>query len=158
MAWTTPRTWVAGEVPTAAIMNAHVRDNLQYLLQRPYNAQADAAGLSDLTSSSTSYVNVSADYSKTVAIKSGRALVYFSGRLSLTNSGGGNIGGLRLVVDATNYSVGVITGDQVITFAWVIGALSDGNHTFTMQWYVNAGNTINLKRTLAPTSFLILEV
>ncbi|HEY2086383.1 MAG TPA: hypothetical protein VGH54_10225 [Mycobacterium sp.] len=28
MAWTTPRTWVAGETITAAIMNTHVRDNL----------------------------------------------------------------------------------------------------------------------------------
>jgi hypothetical protein len=29
MAWTTPRTWVAGEVVTAALMNTHVRDNLK---------------------------------------------------------------------------------------------------------------------------------
>jgi hypothetical protein len=29
--WTTPRTWVAGEKPTAATMNAHVRDNLTAL-------------------------------------------------------------------------------------------------------------------------------
>lgn len=28
MAWTTPRTWVAGEVVTAAILNTHIRDNL----------------------------------------------------------------------------------------------------------------------------------
>ena len=28
MAWTAPRTWVAAEVVTAAIMNTHVRDNL----------------------------------------------------------------------------------------------------------------------------------
>lgn len=28
MAWTAPRTWVAGEAPTAAIMNTHIRDNL----------------------------------------------------------------------------------------------------------------------------------
>jgi len=28
MAWTSPRTWVTGEVVTAAIMNTHVRDNL----------------------------------------------------------------------------------------------------------------------------------
>lgn len=27
MSWTAPRTWVAGEVVTAAIMNTHVRDN-----------------------------------------------------------------------------------------------------------------------------------
>lgn len=29
MAWTTPRTWVTNETVTAAIMNAHVRDNLK---------------------------------------------------------------------------------------------------------------------------------
>lgn len=28
MAWTAPRTWLAGEVVTAAHMNTHVRDNL----------------------------------------------------------------------------------------------------------------------------------
>ncbi len=31
MAWTTPRTWVTGELVTAAIMNTHVRDNEDYL-------------------------------------------------------------------------------------------------------------------------------
>lgn len=28
MTYTTPRTWVAGEVPTAAIFNTHLRDNM----------------------------------------------------------------------------------------------------------------------------------
>lgn len=28
MAWTAPRTWVTGEIVTAALMNTHVRDNL----------------------------------------------------------------------------------------------------------------------------------
>lgn len=28
MAWTAPRTWVTGEVVTAALLNAHLRDNL----------------------------------------------------------------------------------------------------------------------------------
>jgi hypothetical protein len=31
MAWTTPRTWVSGELVTAAMMNAHVRDNMNAL-------------------------------------------------------------------------------------------------------------------------------
>lgn len=31
MAWSAPRTWSVGEVVTAAIMNTHVRDNLNYL-------------------------------------------------------------------------------------------------------------------------------
>lgn len=29
MAWTSPRTWVAAETVTAALMNTHVRDNLK---------------------------------------------------------------------------------------------------------------------------------
>lgn len=39
--WVTPRTWTAGELVTASIMNAHVRDNLNALktpaggVQRP---------------------------------------------------------------------------------------------------------------------------
>ncbi|MDP1615163.1 MAG: hypothetical protein Q8L68_05140, partial [Methylococcales bacterium] len=31
MAFTTPRTWVAGEIVTAALGNTHWRDNLRYL-------------------------------------------------------------------------------------------------------------------------------
>jgi hypothetical protein len=31
MAWTTPRTWVTGELVPASTMNTHVRDNVQYL-------------------------------------------------------------------------------------------------------------------------------
>ena len=31
MGWTAPRTWVAGEIVTAAIMNSAVRDNLSYI-------------------------------------------------------------------------------------------------------------------------------
>jgi hypothetical protein len=33
MAWTAPRTWVAGETVTAALFNTHVRDNLLTLTQ-----------------------------------------------------------------------------------------------------------------------------
>lgn len=29
MVWTSPRTWVAGEVQTAALLNTHLRDNLK---------------------------------------------------------------------------------------------------------------------------------
>ena len=31
MAWSTPRTFTAGEIITAAILNAHLRDQLRYL-------------------------------------------------------------------------------------------------------------------------------
>lgn len=35
MAWTTPRTWVAGELVTAALMNTFVRDDFAYLKDSP---------------------------------------------------------------------------------------------------------------------------
>lgn len=31
MSWTTPRTWVAGELVTAAELNTHIRDDLSWL-------------------------------------------------------------------------------------------------------------------------------
>ena len=31
MAWTTPRTWVSGELVTASIVNTHIRDNIALL-------------------------------------------------------------------------------------------------------------------------------
>ena len=31
MAWTAPRTWVTGEIVTAALLNTHVRDDLRFL-------------------------------------------------------------------------------------------------------------------------------
>lgn len=32
MAWTTPRTWVTGEVVTASLLNSHLRDNMNAFL------------------------------------------------------------------------------------------------------------------------------
>ena len=31
MAWTAPRTWVTGELVTAAFMNTYIRDNQTYI-------------------------------------------------------------------------------------------------------------------------------
>lgn len=33
MVWTPPRTWLAGEEPEAAVLNTHIRDNLNALTQ-----------------------------------------------------------------------------------------------------------------------------
>jgi hypothetical protein len=50
VAWTTPRTWTTGETVTAAIMNAHVRDDLSYLYGAPSCGLARAATQSIATS------------------------------------------------------------------------------------------------------------
>ena len=56
MAWTSPRTWVAGETVTAAQLNAHIRDNLDFLHSKDHASVYDSANqaLTDVT-----YENVS---------------------------------------------------------------------------------------------------
>jgi len=49
MAWTTPRTWVDGEVVTAALMNAQMRDNLSYLYSNGWRVVYDQTLGSDTT-------------------------------------------------------------------------------------------------------------
>jgi hypothetical protein len=45
MAWSTPRTWVAGETLTASNMNTHLRDNLNAVAERnPIIEIGDVAG------------------------------------------------------------------------------------------------------------------
>lgn len=39
MAWTNARTWVAGELVTAAMMNTHLRDNLDFWASTPHELQ-----------------------------------------------------------------------------------------------------------------------
>ena len=52
MGWTAPRTWVAGEVPSASVMNTHVRDNLTALVW------AEAIVATEETTTSTSYTDL----------------------------------------------------------------------------------------------------
>ena len=40
MAWTTPRTWTDGEIPTAAVLNTHIRDNLNALSTHTHSGAA----------------------------------------------------------------------------------------------------------------------
>jgi hypothetical protein len=61
MAWTTPRTWVVGEIVTAALMNTHVRDNMNAILSAA-STLASSVTASSLTSLGTlTALNVDGD-------------------------------------------------------------------------------------------------
>ena len=61
MAWTAPRTWVANEVVTAALMNTHVRDNLLVLSVHAHDGSA-GEGNDELTGiDSITFDDLSAD-------------------------------------------------------------------------------------------------
>lgn len=47
MTWTTPRTWVAGEKPTAATLNTHIRDNFN-AIGDPWTSYTPTLGNSTL--------------------------------------------------------------------------------------------------------------
>ena len=55
-AWTTPRTWVADEVVTAALLNTHLRDNLDYIKTRPQ--EYTKANTTLFSGSATSFTDV----------------------------------------------------------------------------------------------------
>jgi len=57
MAWTTPRTWADAETVNASIMNAHVRDNLDYLYD-----PGDWASYTPTVSGFTSVVTTATGY------------------------------------------------------------------------------------------------
>lgn len=80
MGWTTPRTWVDGEVETASILNAHIRDNLNAVV--PNGPDAWTSYTPTLTQSGA--VTKTVTYAK--YMKVGR-LVVVNLLLSCTGSG-----------------------------------------------------------------------
>jgi len=73
MAWSAPRTWVSGELVTAALMNSALRDNLNMLDGGRLAITSQAAGDVVYASSSTALARLAADSGK--FLKSGASSV-----------------------------------------------------------------------------------
>jgi hypothetical protein len=73
MAWTSPRTWVSGELVTAAIMNSAVRDNLTMIDGGRLAITSQASGDVVYASSSTALARLAKDEGK--FLKSGASAV-----------------------------------------------------------------------------------
>jgi hypothetical protein len=73
MAWTAPRTWVAGELVTASLMNQFVRDNQLALVGGQSQITSQAAGDVLYASSATQLSRLAADANK--FLKSGASAV-----------------------------------------------------------------------------------
>ena len=72
MSWTAPRTWVTDEIPTAAQLNAHVRDNLLALSTHTHSG---AAGDGSATPGPLTYVDFT-DAAAPSAPSAGRTRLY----------------------------------------------------------------------------------
>jgi hypothetical protein len=154
MAWTTPVTWTTNQLVTAADLNTQVRDNLGYLLSgRP----VDVKVVSNIwTITSTSYVDVDAtNLSATLTVNSGRALVWFEGRL-LGADVVSKTGQITLLVDGVDQ----YTGDGLakvgrnasrdLAYLIIVSGLSVGSHTFKLQGKCNdSGFSISIGENTA---------
>lgn len=150
--WVTARTWTAGELITASIMNAHVRDNLN-ALKTPAGGYSVINEGSDYTTTSTSFTDIdTTDLSLTFTTAGGDVIIFFCGSMN-----GGTIGqstfvdihesvaGTRLGGDDGLLQIVYATALNVVpvTICYRATGLSAASHTFKMQWKVTA-NTATL--------------
>lgn len=102
MAWTTPRTWVAGELVTAALGNAHWRDNLSAL--RSGGIAIGSQGANEIIfASSSSQLSRSASFTY-----DGTAFLCATGSITAAASEANNTvgAGVTAVVRVANTNVG----------------------------------------------------
>jgi len=132
MAWTTPQTWVAGAVGTAAEMNTHVRDNMNYLKgQVDGNSalKAEGTGSQTITTSYADITSASVTLDATgIWLIYGSAVVFASDSdnalgFYLNCSVGGTPEaqvGLQAIIGATNPSNGYLQ----LNATWIVSATS----------------------------------
>jgi hypothetical protein len=143
--WSSPKTWSAGELVTAALMNSHLRDNFDFL-KTPPTALYILNESADYVVTSASFVNVDGTkLALTITTAGGDVLVGFCGSC-LAASGtvfwdvevdGSRTGGDDGLFATTPFSS---SARAPATFFKLIQGLSPGLHTFKLQWKANAGS------------------
>ncbi len=164
MAWTTPTTWVASSVVSAANLNEQVRDNFNYLLSRPRQAIRRTAG-SDYETTSTTFTPIDATHlSITLTMSGSVVLLGFSGVAEVT--GGGSNAYYDLEIDGVRYSPTANGSLQApfsganapVQLSLIITGLSVGSHTFRPLWRSVSGGTARLLAVSYPITFFAVEV
>jgi hypothetical protein len=134
MAWSPPRSWQPGEIPTAEMFNAHIRDNLAFLKDPP-------------TLVYTQYTSISTSSTVFTSMGFNWAFQNAGGRLMIGMSGGGyypagstppNNGRIDFSIDGTQigstvygaYAVPFNTvGSVPFSFVFLTEPYAAGTHT-----------------------------
>ena len=154
MSWTTPKTWNPNEVPGSNDYNKHIRDNLNYLHDRPGDSNVvDEA--SDYTTTVTTFTDVDAtELARTITTTGGDVLVMFVGTVALGTIA--DLGYFTVDIDGSPYFAddglyairhpdqGSTGRAMPVAFCVPIEGLSAGSHTFKLQWKVQSGGDITL--------------
>lgn len=136
MAWTNPRSWVAGEVLTASTLNTHLRDNLLAISANP-------------ALEIVSTVSVTADYTLTdtvtevtglsVAVTGSNTATIYVCHISLdVDFVVGSFVAAQLFVDGSSFgptlNLAMATGQRsALTKTIAISGLATGAHTFSVR-------------------------
>lgn len=159
MAWTDPRTWTDGELVTAAIMNPHVRDNLNALgphlivrktvdesVASSITFQNDDALLMALAANEVwktelnLYVtgNGTADFKMCYTFPAGCSVIYYTSTINAS-------AGFTVWQDAATSGTLILTADllntgssYIVLHALVINGGTAG--TLQLQWAQNTSN------------------
>jgi hypothetical protein len=154
MSWNTPRTWTPGEVVTASLLNAHLRDNLNALLAGRPLAFVCRTGSADYSTSSTSFVDVDGtNLALTLNLNGSRVLLVATALIagSLSNSicyldwaadGSARAGGTNGLIQSAIGTTGA--NFQAVTALAAFSGLSPGSHTFTLQYRGNGNGTASV--------------
>lgn len=148
--WTQPATWTVNQLVTAADMNTHLRDNLEFLKDPPTGAyKADESA--DYNTTSTSFVNVDVtNFAFSLDTAGGDVLIGFYGTFIMNAASRevyldvdvntlGRVGGNDGLIAGQNPETSV-TRPIPISFTYLLRNLSAGNHIFRLQWKVDGGN------------------
>jgi hypothetical protein len=137
-AWTTPKTWSTDELVTAAMLNTHIRDNLNALKAPPTDSYVFDDG-ADWTTTSATFADIDAtDLAVTITTTGGDVLVHFHGNAQ--HSGAGERINFNFSVDGVDHAAddGVIymSGTVIVpvSFTRLVTGLSAAAHTFKMRW------------------------
>lgn len=139
MAWTTPRTWVTGEVVTAAYFNTNLRDNLNFLV-----GAAGAEVLTSETTTSTTYTDL-ATVGPAVTVTTGvSALALFSAEMGNSTANATllsvAVSGATTLAASENYRAVDNTTSGVTGFNHkFFTGLTAGSNTFTLKYRVGGG-------------------
>lgn len=160
MTWTFPKTWFAGERVTAALLNTHLRDNLNALHVRPKAVYSNNA--CSYSTSSASMVNVDGtNLELSIDTTGGDVLVlvqatiqvagqYWTDRVNLGVTCDGVLGGVRPQV--TRY--GSNDNKIVVSFFVVFQDLTIFTHDFALQWNVTGATS----GSMIQVSMLVREI
>lgn len=162
MAWTSPRTWTAGEAPTAATFNTHVRDNLNYLYDAPY-AAVIATSTQSLTNTTETLITFATEIDDNDSMVN---LGTSSSRITIVTPGVYEIiGRVSYAANSTGSREGYLTKNGVSTGSGTrIAGIRDTAHTsvhtiiVTHREALVAGDYINLEGYQSSTAALNTSV